>query len=225
VRHSLVVTLLVVFACVGVYAQEGDTDFSQPWQIVFYPTTGSATVSDITGYVEAGYLPVGFEIRPDSGLAVLLVRGTLDELKGWQIHEYTDWNALEREITESIRAGFVPMDISRYGDVLSILWVEAEMEIAGWRITTCPNTLSERARAVNNLQAQGFTLWGLSIHDDLVWLLFLSRPDREQRTGSISVFSPVATEFQSAIAEVYDQGWRPNGLGTDGDSLYICFSR
>ena len=226
-KQLILSVVLGVAIVVSVFAQsEGQSiDYSQPWHIVFFAEVNSSVVSEITQVVEAGYLPVGFEIRPGGGLVMLLVRGAMDELKGWQIAEYTDWNTLEAEITGAIQRGYIPMGISRYGDALSVLWVEAEMELAGWRIATCEDTLTERSRTINNLQAQGFTLWGMSVHEELVWMLFLNRTNREQRVGTISVFSSVATEFQSGVAEAYNQGWRPNGLGTTEDALYVCFAR
>jgi len=225
VRHSIIVTLLVVVACVGVYAQESDTeeDMSQPWRVVFYPFTDENAATDISRYVSAGYLPVGYERDSDS-FGVLLVRGTMDNLKGWVINEYSDWNALETDITNAINSGYVPMDISRFGDTLSVLWVEADTQISGWRISSCANTASDRNRTINSLQAQGFTLWGVSVYEGLAWMLLLNRPNA-QRTGTISVFESDTAELQQGLRDAYNDGWLPNGMGVSEGSIYFCFAQ
>ncbi len=195
-----------------------------PWQLVFFPHGDAGTTEAINDAIRAGYVPVGLEITPGESLAVLLVRTGSVEVQSWAILDYDDWNALDAEITGGIEDGFVPMDISRYGETLAILWVRADLTIEGWRVSTSPNTLADRTRTINTFQSQGFTLWGMSVHEGLVWYLFLRLPGVPP-AGAVSGFGRDGQVVQSGIAKANRDGWRPNGLAGTDRTIYICFVR
>ena len=193
-----------------------------PWQVIFF-TPGDPTAGDfISAAIEAGSIPVGLEVTPGESMGVLFARADSMEVQSWAILEYEDWNSIESEITGGIADGFVPMDISRYDETLAVLWIKADLVIEGWRMSTSANTLSERTRTVNDFQSQGLTLWGMSVHDDLAWYLFLRQPGIPP-AGAISVMGKEGVLLQDGLTDAAVQGWVPNGLASSQDSFYICF--
>jgi hypothetical protein len=225
VKRTLLAPLLVVVAFVAWSQDRAQIDLTQPWHVLFYETIDQAMVDEVTTMIRAGYLPVGMELLSESGLAMLLVRGSMDNLQNWRITQYNDWNSLQTEIQGMIEGGLVPMAISRHGIGLSVLWVTATMEIADWYIGAEPNTPIERVRFINNLQGRGFTLWGISVYEDLVWMLFLDRPNSQQRTGTVTAFDRDAMDLANGINQAWADGWRPNGIALVDDAIYVCFSR
>lgn len=197
----------------------------QPWHLLLYAGIGDDVIADINTYIRAGFLPVGMEINPEGGLSVLVVQSGGIEIEGWIIHDYTDWNQLEAEITASIREGFVPMDISRFGQGLAVLWVETDdIPVDGWRISTSQNNVTGRTRTLNQFQDQGFTLWGLSEHEGLAWFLFIKRAGL-QPLGTVSGFSIQAEQIAKGILTANAAGWVPNGLAVSDQNYFVCFIR
>jgi len=196
----------------------------QPWKIVFFPAGEAAATESINQVISTGYIPVGIEVTEGESLAVLFVRRGSHEVRNWAILDYDDWNSLEAEITGGIEDGFVPMDISRYGERLAVLWVGTDIEIAGWRVSTSTNTIGERTRTINDFQSQGFTLWGLSVHEGLAWYLFLRTPGTPP-AGAVSGYRSDTAILQSGMVEASKAGWLPNGIAQSQDTIYICYVR
>jgi hypothetical protein len=226
---SLALSLALVAAASG----QTDTNPAQtqprtpsdaPWQVIFFTPGDSTATAFVDDAIRAGSIPVGLEVTPGESLGILFARTNLVTVESWAILEYDDWNAIEAEITGGITDGFVPMDISRYDETLAILWIKADLVIEGWRLSTSANTIADRTRTVNDFQSQGLTLWGLSVHEDLVWYLFLRQPGVPP-AGAISAFGKEGRLLQSGLVEASAEGWVPNGLASSDRSFYICFAR
>jgi hypothetical protein len=194
------------------------------WHVVLFTPGDASATSTVNDGIRSGYIPVGFEVTPGESLAVLLVRSGSFTVESWAILEYTDWNALESEITGGINDGFVPMDISRYEETLAVLWVRTPLEIEGWRVSTSPNTIADRTRTVNDFQSQGFTLWGISVYEGLAWYLFLRQPGIPP-AGTIAGFGKATDLLQSGLREASQDGWLPNGLAASESTFFVCFVR
>lgn len=219
---SLVLILALSAAAIGQTNARPSPD--APWQLVFFPFGDPRATEVINEAIRDGYVPVGLEITQGESLGVLLVRTDSVVVRSWAILDYDDWNALETEITGGIADGFVPMDISRYGETLAILWVRADLTIEAWRVSTSPNTIADRTRTINNFQGQGFTLWGMSVHEGLVWYLFLRQPGVPP-AGAVSGFSKDGQILQAGMVNASKEGWLPNGLASTDRTIYICFVR
>nr|MDA3948437.1 hypothetical protein [Spirochaeta sp.] len=127
-------------------------------------------------------------------------------------------------ITEGLTAGLVPMDISRVEDTLVILWVRAAIPVTGWRLHTAPNTISDRAKATNEFQGLGFTLWGISVYEDLAWFLFLKQPE-PQRSGTVSVYNKGTGSITDGIIRATADRWLPVGIAATVDNYYVAYVR
>lgn len=225
-RRVVIGILLVLMAGGLVTAQSPSVRVpGDLWTLLFLSPTDPEAESTINEAVRAGFLPTGVEIEEDGTMAILLVdRGEI-EIEGWIVNEYDDFSTLEREITGAIRAGFVPMDISRFGNSISILWIEtADITVDSWRIHTIPNDVTRRNDAINQFQSEGFTLWGVSEHDNRVWFLFL-RSDSFTNEGVVTRFNRIDQEIQEGILQANTRAFLPNGIALSSDSIYISFIR
>lgn len=223
-RKTIGLFLILLFAVSPAFAQESQgTEPDVPWRVLVYSLEENNAEEEVTDLVRQGLLPVGFEIEPEDGsLSILVVRRGDLEIDGWLIADYTDWNALEAEITGSIQSGLIPMDISRYGEAIAILWVEADIPVEGWRIHAAENTVTGRIRAVNQFQEQGFTLWGVSVHEDLAWYLFINQAG-EQPVSTVAAYAKDANELQSGLVDSSLDGWLPNGLAVTAESFFVSY--
>ena len=193
-----------------------------PWQLVFFPAGDDGTVESINHSIAEGYRPVGIEYSLGESLAVLLVKDESVAMGRWAIAEYSDWNTLEDDITASIQDGFVPMDISRYGEALAVLWVDTELSVEGWRISTSENSFTERAQTIRGFETSGFTLYGISINQDLVWYLFL-RFGETTHTAQLLAYPMDSVALQNGLITATDQGWRPTGIASTESMLYVSY--
>ena len=204
-------------------APDSPLSSDQPWKLVFFPIGDTQGTADgISELIRSGFVPVGLEITPGASIAVLVARTEMLEIRGWVITDIDDWNTLEGEITAGIERGLVPMDISRYGDSLAVMWVDTDFPIEGWRISTSPNTVSDRIRTINDFQGLGFTLWGMSVHENLAWYLFLRLPGTFP-SGAVSGFAKDATALQAGMVAASKEGWAPNGFASSLNNFYLCF--
>ena len=233
-RHSIKATSMAVLLSLlvsgALQAQPDPQDGSPllspdaPWRLLVFPA-GDARVTDaINESMGQGFMPVGLEVEEGESLSVLLVQSESITVGNWAIIDYDDWNALEAEITGGIRDGFVPMDISRFGGSLAVLWMKSDIPIDGWRISTSPNELNERTQTVNKFQGQGFTLWGLSEHEGLMWYLFI-RQEGVPPSGVISRFGKDTESIQLGLVEANQNGWLPNALAGTADDTFVGFLR
>ncbi len=220
ILFSLVLCLALAAAAFG------QTDLQQladaPWQLVFFPASDDSAVESVNNFIAGGYVPVGIEYTLGESLAVLLVKDESVAVDRWTIAEYTDWNKLEDDITASIQDGSVPMDISRYGEALAVLWVETDLPLEGWRISTSENSFTERARTIQSFETSGFTLYGVTVNENLVWYLFL-RLGETAHTSQLLAYPMDSAVIQSGLITATDQGWRPTGIATTESMLYVCY--
>lgn len=230
-RTAIFLLFLLPLAALGAQ-EDGPSDSEQrqmspdaPWRLVVFPPGElDGAASDISGIIEEGFMPVGLEIEPSSETTLLFVQAGDAEVQGWAITDYLDWNQLEAEITATIRQGFVPMDISRYGDALGVLWVRMDLPIAGWRIHAAENTAAERADTLNRFQEQGFSLWGVSLYQDLLWYLFIRR-DENQTAGAISLYGKDLNEVRGGIVTSGESGWLPSGIAVTEQNVLLSYMR
>ena len=220
----LKLALTTLVAVSPTFAQEAQGDEADvPWRVLVYSLQENNAEQEVTDLVRQGFLPVGFEIEPEDGsLSILVVRRGDLEIEGWLIADYTDWNALEAEITGSIQSGLIPMDISRYGDAIAILWVQADIPVEGWRIHAAENTVTGRIRAVNQFQEQGFTVWGVSVHADLAWYLFMKQTG-EQPTSTVAAYAKDANELQNGMVASSRDGWLPNAFAITAEAFLVSY--
>jgi hypothetical protein len=195
------------------------------WRVVFFGVGDPETEQVVTSLVADGYIPTGFEVEPGQTLGMLLVDRGEFEIDGWVINEYADFSVFEREFTAAISSGYVPMDISRFGNSISVLWVETDqIQIDGWRIHSTANTVDSRAAAINQFQEQGFSLWGFSAFRDQAWFLFLNSP-QSNMFGVVSAFPKIDEALRDGILQANTNGFLPNGLGISGDSFFVSMTR
>jgi len=224
-KRSVIAIALAFVAATALLAQESPSPSAgEPWKLLVFPIGAPGMEEQINEEVANGYMPVGVELEPGESLSVLLVQSGETEVDSWVISDHADWNALEDEITQGLTAGLVPMDISRVEDALVILWVRASIPVTGWRLHTAANTISDRARATNQFQSEGFTLWGISVYEDLAWFLFLKQPE-SQRAGTTSVYRKATGAITDGIVRSSEDGWLPIGLAATLDDYYVAYVR
>ncbi|MBU8912990.1 MAG: hypothetical protein KOO61_03135 [Spirochaetales bacterium] len=223
-NHTAV--LVLVFSFILTTMAFGQTDaqpsIEAPWRLVFFPVGDESGTESIHNLDVEGYVPVGIEYTLGESLAVLLVNDESVALGRWAITRYTDWNQLEDDITATIRDGFVPMDISRYGDALAVLWLETDLPLEGWRISASENSQTERSRTLRSFETSGFTLHGVSVNQDLVWYLFL-RLGETARATQLLTYPMESAAIQNGLITAADQGWRPTGIATTDSLLYVSY--
>ena len=223
-----IVLCLVLFGLLGSLAAAQTPNVRVPgdlWRVIFFAPGDPQIPDAVTSMVEAGYVPAGYEYEPGESLGILLIDRGPFELAGWVINEYADFSTIEQEITAAINSGYVPMDLSRFEDSISILWIEStSLTVNSWRIHSTANTVDSRAAAINSFQDQGFSLWGISTHEDQAWFLFLN-VEESDTFGIISGFPKVDQEVQDGLLQTNARGYLPNGLAIDPDRYLFSLIR
>lgn len=194
------------------------------WRILRFPEGSTSFAQGINQQIALGYFPVGIETTESGGLEVLVVKDTSRSGGLWIIRQHSDWNALEAEITASMQEGLVPADISRHGGGLAILWVAWEGPGASsWIISTSANNDESISGTLEDAQARGFSLQGLSVHQDLVWYLFLKNTDLT--TARVVTYSSDANQIIPGVNEATADGWRPAAFASTGSTVLFAYLR
>ncbi len=171
--------------------------------------------------------PVGVEI--DDGVGMVLCSGTTGS-RPWFVSIHEDWNSLQDEIDALIRSGYRPLDLSRDGSALAMLWIESTETAPDWRLSSCEAAIPVLTRAIHEYGHRGYQLAGLSAHDGLFWLLFSKTPPGSNssavvsiRTGDLHSEHTLDRTSQS-IRSARISGWTISGLATSAGSLHFLVS-
>jgi hypothetical protein len=228
--RKLIFAGLILTLGSAAFTQANDTESTDlsdlaPWQLVVYDVRQmEAAEEEVSGYIEEGYIPVGFEVEPGKSLSILLVRSGGVPIDGWVMTDYENWDELEARVSGTIQHGFVPMDISRAGEGIAILWVKTPMAITSWRLHREASSAANQESVIRRFGDQGFSLWGVSETDNEFWFLFLKLADQKQE-GAIAFMENDLTVFRDALESSREEGWLPNGLALNDESFYVSFIR
>jgi hypothetical protein len=218
--RTVIVVLLILPSLVAVSAQE-----VPQWKLVEVPTGSMELSTSVAEYTNQGYVPAGIEMTADASTVILFAQIDVGYTGEGKVETYTDWNLLQELVQTELESGLVPMDVSRHDGSLSVLWTRNDIEVEGWRLQTAPNTASDRSRIAGLYRAQGYSLWGLSIHDGLAWCLFLQvdAPIGAILLLEFEVADP--TELSLALQETVGAGWMPFAIAQSEGHWHVALQQ
>lgn len=176
-----------------------------------------AARESIDTLIEQLYQPIGFNLDTQRGIDMLFVSGNsepgqTEEPSHWVLYEFDDFSQLDADFTTFLLDGFVPVDISGGLNALFVFFVQAEVEVAAWRLTTGPVSEAAMTETITDFREQGFDLHGLSYHDDAMWYLFLRFADQEPARVSVMFTANDVRAVQANIASRVETGWFPTAF-------------
>ncbi|MFP4114848.1 MAG: hypothetical protein ACOC0E_11530 [Spirochaetota bacterium] len=196
------------------------------WRLVRRSSRIDPDDPEVSDLMDGGFLPIGFHETDGGAFSLLLVANSGISASGWHLREYSDWNRLQAQITDAILSGLLPVGISKSPSGLTILWIETDLAVGAWRIHAMSAPTEERAeRAVRRFETMGFGLWGLTVSDDLMWLLFLRLEQPLFAHGRILTYPDEADAVENGIERNSREGWVPVGLASEDGRCYVAYRR
>ncbi len=197
------------------------------WFLGSYTEKISAVVLKMADVIEGGMLPVGLQVSRSIGAVVLYAWNTkqtpvsqalIKELK------IDDFEALSNEVSQLISSGFVPFDISHDDDGLFILFLDVPFKLEAWRIERLNYNLTDMQGSIANWEAAGFEAWGVSIHKDDAWILFIKPQNKNEISRStLNAYRYDASVFTQAINNSVRSLLYPWGLSIAGEEIIIHY--
>jgi hypothetical protein len=205
-----------------------DTSENRPlWALIDHPMDDQA-VRNISGVIDDGYVPVGMDIGDDR-ISMLYASSTDIEFDRWIIHEFTELGNLNNEFSAFLLDGWLPMDISKTADGLSVLFVRGaeEQEILGWRIQEISAAEPDAVLDIlGNYRDEGFLPYGITIEreDNEFWFLLLQsdRPaGSEMRRVALNGFTN--ENIQDGITGDIRNNLLPWGLARGNEGSFVLY--
>ena len=218
-------TLIVMLVASPAFAQP---PADAPVLIGEHPYDPEATRDEISNTIAAGYLPVGLEVVRGESFTVLYVDNDQEQVQEWFIHEFDELETLEEDMNLFLDDGWRPADVSYSDGSVFVLMLDVGPEIDGWRIHAEPYGSPELVeQTIGSFADDGFSVWGTSLDEGLVWYLFLNESDRPRpRAVSLESYEGFDAEIQSGLESALEDGWWPWSLLSEpgGETVTITYT-
>ena len=225
-RNSLILLLLILIPVTLVVGQDG-SDEEPLWVIAEHTLGNEAMAEDISRIVAQGYVPVGMEQR-DRTVHMLYIDNPDITVDRWVIQEFEDLDTLNEEMSAPMLDGWIPMDISKTDNGLTVLFVLSEqLEAEGWRIDISPLAAGSIEETYRRWREQGFEPYGISLSpQDEVWYLLIDEgTDEEPSAVFFNGYPRVGSRVADGITQDIATGSIPWGLMVGDDTLYVQYLR
>ena len=176
--------------------------------------------------VQRGLTPVGLDYHDERGLTMLFTNTPWWPAGAYRIEDIGELDKLTQVVTERIREGWLPMDLSLQDGRYIVLFADVPERVAGWRVIGSEPSLMEIQSTISTYRSEGFTTVGLSRVDDArVAHLFLALPERDFPLPTVVGIPRDAQEAAATIQSMVDDGWFPVGVTTTDEEIILAFLR
>lgn len=210
------------------FSQDGTTEErEQPaWAFAEHSFTNEQLRTEISQFLQNGYVPVGMESEADGTLRVLYALNTWFEFSNWAIQEFTDLENLNAEMTAVLQEGWLPMAMSATDDGLQVLFIETDVELDAWQIAVGPLSVDSALATLESWRNDGYTPWALTLSpDDEVWYLFLQTDVVPNRAALFNGFENAQSAITEGINSDIQNAWYPWGLMRGDRTTYVQYLR
>jgi hypothetical protein len=219
-RRLLLSGLLAAAMLSAGVAEEGE---GRAYRVAVHPFDVQEAESQIDAMCSDGFLPVGMEVDEGRAISVIYAENADIPFTVWLLHHITDPGALEEQLSRLMLDGWLPMGFSRSGSGLYFLLVKADVEISSWRIATSSPLASDIEETLETYTDQGFVPYGVSLFEDLVWLLFLKTERDEPRDVSLAMYENEEQAITDGLYWATVQGKMPWGLMVQNERVSILY--
>ena len=198
---------------------------SASWRLVRHPFDFDKAGTEISALCNEGYLPVGMEIDEGRSIFIFYVEDESMPFNEWTIHQFNDLSKLETEFTSRLKDGWVPMDISKTPLAFYTFFVKTDIvKIGGWRLATSGLENDQIEERINEFASQGFSPWGLSISQGLIWHLLINDGLGDHRSTFINSYKNKYENLKQEINNDIAEGWAPWGLMMIGEEVFVEYT-
>ncbi len=194
-------------------------------EIATHPFDLDKARQEISAACARGYLPVGLEVIDGVAIHVLYVKNDALPFKQWFLYQLTDPEMLEGAVSYIIQDGWVPLDLAKTEVGLYLMFVKAEIEVEGWRITRSEPDIDSIKAKWAFFEQEGFYPWGISITDDDAWHLLLKTEGFGKTEASLRGYNLETDDISTGMQEDIDGGWQPWALDMGRQNIYILYTR
>lgn len=209
------------------FSQDDTTEQrEQPaWAFAEHSFTNEQLRTEISQFLQNGYVPVGMESEPDGTLRVLYALNTWFDISNWAIQELSRDN-LNAEMTAVLQEGWLPMAMSATDDGLQVLFIETDVELDAWQIAVGPLSVDSALATLESWRNRGYTPWALTLSpDDEVWYLFLETDAVPNRAALFNGFENAQSAITEGINADIQNAWYPWGLMRGDRTTYVQYLR
>lgn len=188
-----------------------------------YPYDTETASAEIEEVLKNGYVPVGLEVTPGDEIAILYNYDESMDVKRYLLYQFEDASAFEKEFTDYIKKGLLPMDVSFAGDSVFALFIPSPYSIEGWRLTSSALDDKEISDTLAEFKGKGFSPWGISGMKNKLWFLLVDFEEFSHEEQFVNFYTASDEKLSSKIKADMDKGWTPWGLMKRGEAMSILY--
>jgi hypothetical protein len=215
---SLVIGVVLVVTACSAAAQ------SVYWEIGRHSTDIDLLESEVTTYVNNGYVPLGLTYD-NVELYILYIQEWDFGLQAWSIEWYDDRDESQQGITDNMNNGYIPTGITYTGDLFYVLFVKVDSSARAWRLIPSGTNLQAVRREIQPVISQGYVPVGITAYEGEYWTLLLDIPDTTVKYWRIESYELGA--HVDGINRNIGEGYLPWGIiyrhDRGVDLLYVGF--
>lgn len=176
--------------------------------------------------VDRGLTPVGLDFSGGRGLTMLFTNTPWWPAGAYRIEDIARLDQLNQVVTQRIREGWLPMDISLQSGRYVILFADVPERVDGWRVIGSESSLMEIQSTISTYRDEGFTTVGVTrVDEESVAHLFLALPERDFSLPMVVGLPNAPEEAAATIQTMVDDDWYPVGVTTTDEELILVFLR
>lgn len=219
-RAFWMAVLIFLAAVLGVGAQEPQ---GKAFVLAAHPFDAEEAKVQIDAMCNDGLLPVGLEVDEGKAINVLYAENDTLPFTRWYLHRVAEFDKLEAELSYLMKEGWLPMDISRSGSGLYVLFIKADKKVSSWRISRFPVSTTGFEEAVKTYMAEDFLPYGISVYEDNMWVLFVKADSNAKRNVYLGTYKNEENALRDGISLDTAQGKVPWGLMVQGTAVSVLY--
>ena len=222
--RAIIIAVALILGCTA--ALSSQTVAIRVWELQVHSRDIEEATTQISQWIEAGYLPVGLEYAPGRPIMVMYTQNINASISEVSLHTIIDMGRLEGEMSALLEARYVPMGIASHAEGVTLLLVRTEIPVLDWGLATTPFNLQSISMEIRQRAIQGFSAWAISNHAGQAWLLFLreaeAAPDRHVSVQSYG-FDP--DNYIPGIDSATSNRLSPWGITTTEEEILVLYTQ
>jgi hypothetical protein len=223
-RRILTVSVLVLFAF-GVPGVAAAQEIPL-WVLGQHSRDIETAQAEIADIARRDMLPVGLHVA-ERQILVLYSLNLGSAPKEVLLYHFDDPETMEGEMNVLVDRGFAPMDIAETDDGVYAVLINNGFEIGAWTIVNAPFNTSTIEQVQGALEEQGYSPWGLAVHNNQAKILALAEGnDVPTRDVLLQTHRFHVDSYFPAINQMIQQnGLYPWGLAIQENQMMVQYAR
>ena len=193
-------------------------------ELTSHPFNLEAAKREINEVCARGFVPVGLEVIDGVAIQILYARDDSLSFKEWFLYQLTEPEKLESAVSYIIQNGWVPTGISKTDTALYMIFIKADLEVEGWRVSKSGSDTGSIEAKWRYFAQESFFPWGISQWDGETWHLLLQTKNFAKSAAQLRSYLNQESELADGMNKDISIGLHPWGLTVERSRISILYA-